>query len=259
LTIWQAIFLGMVQGFTEFIPVSSSGHLVIFQHIFGVQGNSLTFDVLVHIGTLAAVLVAFWHDIVAIIKKPFAKITYLIIVACIPAGLIGYYLQPLVASAFESLLVVGIGLLITGIILKFTDMVTHNSLNLKEEQETTFVNALFIGLLQGIAIVPGISRSGSTIAAGLVAGLDRPFAARFSFLIAIPVILGAGLMQIKDLSSLAITGSIFPYIIGPLTAAICGFLAIKIVMNVVSNGRIAIFSYYCWIVGALSIGAYFYY
>lgn len=258
MTILQAMFLGMVQGLTEFIPVSSSGHLVIFQHLLGIQGSSLTFDVLVHMGTLLAVLAAFWRDIAAILKRPLAKITYLIIVGCIPAGLMGYFVQPLFAK-FENLLVVGIGLLITGMILKFSDMVTHNSLNSKDAEETTYGDALFIGLLQGIAIVPGISRSGATIAGGLVAGLDRTFAARFSFLVAIPVILGAGLVQMKDFSVMAITGSIVPYIVGPLTAAIFGFMAIKIVMNMVRNGRIAIFSYYCWIVGALSIGAYFYF
>ncbi len=258
MTILQAMFLGMVQGLTEFIPVSSSGHLVIFQHILGIQGSSLTFDVLVHMGTLLAVLVAFWHDIFAILKKPFAKITYLIIVGCIPAFLMGYFVQPLFEK-FENLLVVGIGLLITGMILKFSDMVTHNSLNMKKVQDTTYGDALFIGLLQGIAIVPGISRSGATIAGGLMAGLDRTFAARYSFLLAIPVILGAGLVQMKDFSSMAITGSVAPYVIGPLTAAIFGYLAIKIVMNMVRNGRIAVFSYYCWIVGVLSIAAYFYF
>lgn len=261
MTILQAIILGMVQGLTEFIPVSSTGHLVIFQHIFGIQGNPLTFDILVHLGTLLAVFVAFWRDIAAILKKPFSKITYLIIVGCIPAGLMGYFLQPIFEKAFESLLVVGIGLLITGGILKLSEMFTYNSLNMKEVRETTYLDVLFIGLLQGIAIVPGISRSGSTIAGGLLAGLDRTFAARYSFLVAIPVILGAGLVQLKDfsLSSLAVTGSIIPYIIGSLAAAIFGLLAIKIVMNLVRNGRLSIFSYYCWIVGALTIGAYFYF
>lgn len=261
MTIIQAIFLGMVQGLTEFIPVSSSGHLVIFQHIFGVQGSPLTFDVLVHIGTLAAVFVAFWNDIAAILKKPFSKLTYLIIVGCIPAGLMGFFLQPIFEKAFESLLVVGIGLLITGGVLKLSEMVTHNSLNMKEVRETTYLDVLFIGLLQGIAIVPGISRSGSTIAGGLLAGLDRDFAARYSFLVAIPVIMGAGLVQLKDFSfsAIAITDSIVPYIVGPLTAALFGYLAIKIVMNLVRDGRLSIFSYYCWVVGALTIGAYFYF
>lgn len=260
LTILQALVLGMVQGLTEFLPVSSSGHLVIFQHLFGLQGGVLSFDVLLHIGTLGAVFVAFWEDILAILKKPFSKLTYLIIVGCIPAGLMGFFLQPMFEKAFESLLVVGIGLLITGLVLKGSELVAEKSLNMKEVRETSYMDALFIGLLQGIAIVPGISRSGSTIAGGLLAGLDRTFAARYSFLVSIPVILGAGLVQLKDLSPSEFTGmSIIPYIVGPLTAAIFGFFAIKIVMKLVSNGRLSIFSYYCWIVGAATIGAYFYF
>lgn len=258
MTILQALFLGMVQGLTEFLPVSSSGHLVIFQHIFGIEGESLAFDVLVHLGTLVAVFVAFWDDIAAILRKPFSKMTYLIIVGCIPAGLMGYFLQPLFVKAFESLLVVGIGLLITGGVLKVSEAIAEKSLNMKEVRETSYWDVLFIGLLQGIAIIPGISRSGSTIAGGLLAGLDRTFAARYSFLVAIPVIMGAGLVELKDFSATAVTGSLAPYIIGPVTAAVFGYLAIKIVMKLVRNGRLSIFSYYCWIVGAATIGAYFY-
>ncbi|MDD3365583.1 MAG: undecaprenyl-diphosphate phosphatase [Syntrophomonas sp.] len=260
LTILQAMVLGMVQGLAEFLPVSSSGHLVIFQHLFGLQEGALSFDVMLHIGTLVAVFVAFWEDIFNVLRKPFSKLTYLIIVGCIPAGLMGFFLQPYFEKAFESLLVVGIGLLITGLVLKGSEMVAEKSLNMKEIRETSYLDVLFIGLLQGIAIVPGISRSGSTIAGGLLAGLDRTFAARYSFLVSIPVILGAGLVQLKDLSPSELTGiSLIPYIVGPLTAAIFGFFAIKIVMKLVSNGRLSIFSYYCWIVGAATIGAYFYF
>jgi undecaprenyl-diphosphatase len=258
LTIIQALVLGMVQGLTEFLPVSSSGHLVIFQHLFGIKGSPLTFDVLVHLGTLLAVFVAFWDDIAAIFKKPFSRLTYLIIVGCIPAGLMGFFLKPLFARAFESLLVVGIGLLITGVVLKVSEIVSDNSLVMKEVRETGYLDVLFIGLLQGIAIVPGISRSGSTIAGGLLAGLDRTFAARYSFLLSIPVILGAALVQLKDFTPDTVTGSMVPYIVGPLTAAVFGYFAIKIVLKLVENGRLSIFSYYCWIVGALTIGGYFF-
>jgi Uncharacterized bacitracin resistance protein len=214
---------------------------------------------MVHVGTLVAVVAAFWEDIAAILKKPFSRITYLIVVGCIPAGLIGYFLQPLFEKAFQSLLVVGIGMLITGVILKFSDMVAHNNLNMKNEIDTSYGNALFIGLMQGIAIVPGISRSGSTIAAGLVAGLDRNFAARYSFLLSIPVILGAALFEIKDAASLVLAGGVLPYAAGLVTAAISGFMAIRIVMKVVGEGRISIFSYYCWLVGVLTIAAQLYF
>lgn len=258
MTSLQALFLGMVQGLTEFIPVSSSGHLVIFQHIMGIK-DALAFDVMVHMGTLAAVFVAFWEDILAILKKPFSRLTYLLVVGCIPAALMGYFLQPLFEKAFESLLVVGIGLLITGVILKLSEQVAEHSLNMKQIRETSYGDVLFIGLLQGIAIVPGISRSGSTIAGGLLAGLDRTWAARYSFLVSIPVILGAGLVKAKDLSVNPINGSMLPYLLGFITAAIFGYLAIKIVMRLVREGRLSIFSYYCWVVGTATIIASFWY
>ncbi|MDD4803049.1 MAG: undecaprenyl-diphosphate phosphatase [Syntrophomonas sp.] len=260
MTILHALALGIVQGLTEFLPVSSSGHLVILQHLFGIEEGALTFDVLLHIGTLMAVFAAFWKDIFAIIKKPFSRLTYLIIVGCIPAGLMGFFLQPLFEQAFQSLLVVGIGLLITGFVLKGSELVAEKSLNMKEIRETSYLDVLFIGLLQGLAIVPGISRSGSTIAGGLLAGLDRTFAARYSFLVSIPVILGAGLVQLKDFSAAELTGvELLPYVIGPVTAALFGFLAIKVVMRLVKEGRLSIFSYYCWLLGAATIGAHFFF
>lgn len=254
MTLWQAIVLGAVQGLTEFLPVSSSGHLVIFQHIFNAAQEPLTFDVLVHLGTLVAVFIAFWSDIVAILKKPLDKLTYLILVGCIPAGLAGYLLAPLVESAFESLLVVGIGLLFTGFILKLSEYLSFSLFNLKGIEETTYGNAIFIGIMQALAILPGISRSGSTIAGGLLAGMDRELAARFSFLLSIPVILGAAVFELSDVLGTGIPGHLIaPYIAGPVVAALFGYLAIKVVMNLVRQGRLSIFSYYCWGVGALTL------
>jgi undecaprenyl-diphosphatase len=189
----EAFILGIIQGLTEFLPVSSSGHLVIFQHLFGIH-EGITFDVVVHLGTLVAVFIAFWDDIVFILRKPFSRISYLILIGIIPAGLAGYLLAPLVEQAFESLLVVGLGLIFTGVVLKYSEWMSERYLGLKQSEETSFKDALFIGCLQALAIIPGISRSGSTIAAGLMAGLDREFVARFSFLLSIPVILGAGVL-----------------------------------------------------------------
>ncbi len=258
MTTFQAIILGIVQGLTEFLPVSSSGHLVIFQHIFGIQEAPLTFDVIVHLGTLVAVFIAFWGDIVDIVKKPFSRITYLILVGIIPAGLAGYLLAPMVEKAFESLLVVGLGLIFTGLVLKYSEILSRQHLGFKLCEGTSYKDALFIGLIQALAIVPGISRSGSTIAAGLVAGLDREFAARFSFLLSIPVILGAGVFQLKDVLEYgSMTGSVVPYAVGFVTSAAFGYLAIKVVLNLVREGRLSIFSYYCWVVAALTLGAYF--
>jgi undecaprenyl-diphosphatase len=259
LTILEALILGAVQGLTEFLPVSSSGHLVIFQHLLGMQEAPLTFDVLVHIGTLAAVFIAFWDDIVSILKKPFTKLTYLIILGSIPAGFIGYYLAPLFERAFESLLVVGLGLIFTGLVLKVSETIANKALGLKETLETTYADVIFIGFFQALAIIPGISRSGSTIAAGLVTGMDRNYAARFSFLLSIPAIIGAGVFKLKDLFTIGIPANcVAPYILGPLTAAVFGYFAIKVVLDLVKNGKLSVFSYYCWSVAVLTLGAYFF-
>ena len=254
LTLFQAIVLGAVQGLTEFLPVSSSGHLVIFQHIFAIEEPPLTFDVLVHLGTLIAVFVAFWDDIWGILKKPFCRLTYLLIVGCIPAGLAGFLLAPYFEKAFESLLVVGIALIFTGILLSLSERLSKKHVGLKEADETGFSDALFIGILQAMAIIPGLSRSGSTIAAGLIAGLDREFAARFSFLLSIPVIIGAAIFELSDVFVTGIAANnILPYILGPLTAAIFGFFAIKVVLGLVRRGKLSYFSYYCWIVAAITL------
>ncbi|MBO8158553.1 undecaprenyl-diphosphatase UppP [Thermosyntropha sp.] len=258
MTTLQAFILGMVQGLTEFLPISSSGHLVIFQHLFGLEEAPLTFDVLLHMGTLVAVFIAFWRDIVAILKKPFDKLTFLILVGIIPAGLAGYFLEDYVSMAFESLLVVGLGLIFTGAILKISENYANNNILLKKAEEISYKDALFIGILQAFAILPGISRSGSTIAAGLFAGLDRDFAARFSFLLSIPVILGAGIFQLKDLSFAVVEAAdIAPYVVGMLSAALFGYFAIKVVLRLVKRGRLAVFSYYCWIVAVFSLAMYF--
>jgi len=259
LTILQSIWLGIIQGLTEFLPVSSSGHLVIFQHILGMKEAPLTFDILLHWGTLIAVFIAFWDDIVAIVKRPFCKLTYLIILGCIPAGLAGVFLQSYFEKAFESLLVVGLGLIFTGFILKRSEKISRKNLGFVDESEASYMDVLIVGLMQAIAIIPGISRSGSTIAGGLIAGFSRDFAARFSFLLSIPVILGAGLIQLKDAAITSLIGSnILPYIIGPLTAAVFGLLAIKVVMKLVRQGRLSVFSYYCYALGILTISAHFF-
>lgn len=250
----EAVILGLVQGLTEFLPISSSGHLVIFQHLLGMKEPPITFDVFVHMGTLVAVFIVFWPDIASILRRPFSKLTYLIVVGCIPAGLMGILLEPLFEKAFQSLMVVGIGLIITGCLLVLSEKVADNSIQPKDWTRTTYWDALVIGIMQGIAITPGISRSGSTIAGSLLRGLDREYAARYSFLLSIPVILGAVLMQIKDLtaSSFAAT-DLLPLLVGPLVAAVSGYFAIKIVLKLIKGGRLSVFAYYCWTVGLIVV------
>jgi len=254
----QAIILGAVQGLTEFLPVSSSGHLIIFQNLLGLQNTPLAFDVLVHIGTLVAVFIAFWGDIAVLLRKPWSKLTFLIIVGCIPAAVAGFLLEPIFEQTFKSLLVVGIGLLITGGILMVSEKWALAKPGLKEVEETTYWDVIWVGVLQAIAIIPGISRSGSTISAGLFAGMERPFAARFSFLLSIPVILGAGLLELKDLGGAAITS--IPgasMAAGLISAAFFGFVAIKVVMRLVNQGRLSVFSWYVWALGIVTLVVYF--
>lgn len=257
MTVIQALILGAVQGLTEFLPVSSSGHLVLFQHLLGIQEPPLTFDIMVHVGTLVAVFIAFWPDIADIIRKPFNRLTYLIIVGCIPAGLAGYILQDLFEKSFSSVLVVGLGLLFTGAILMAAEKYSRAYTGLKEIHETTYMDVIWIGLMQALAIVPGISRSGSTISAGLFMGMDRVFAARFSFLLSIPVILGAAMLQLKDIAAVGMNGiTLIPMTVGFITAIGFGYFAIKIVLQIINQGRLSVFSYYCWALGAIALVAY---
>ncbi|NLX89390.1 MAG: undecaprenyl-diphosphate phosphatase [Syntrophomonadaceae bacterium] len=257
MTVIQAIILGAVQGLTEFLPVSSSGHLVIFQNLLGLQNTPLAFDVLVHIGTLLAVFFAFWDDIAVLLRKPWSKLTFLIIIGCIPAAIAGFLLEPIFEQTFKSLLVVGIGLLITGAVLMLSERWATARPGLKEVQETTYWDALWVGLLQAIAIIPGISRSGSTISAGLLAGMERPFAARFSFLLSIPVILGAGLVELKDLGGHALASiPVASMAAGLLSAAFFGYIAIKVVLRLVNQGRLSVFSWYVWALGIVTLVMY---
>jgi undecaprenyl-diphosphatase len=257
LSIIEALLLGLVQGLTEFLPVSSSGHLVIFQHLLGIQEPPLTFDTLVHLGTLIPVFVVFWPDIAEILKKPFSRLPILVVVGCIPAAAMGILLEPVFEKAFESLLVVGIGLLITGFILVLAEKLSTRDLRNKNWSTMTAWDAILIGVMQGIAITPGISRSGSTIAGSLLRGLNREYAARFSFLLSIPVIMGAGLLQLKDLPAGAFAGlNWIPYLVGPAVAAVSGYVAIKLVLRFVKSGRLSVFSYYCWAVGLITLVSY---
>lgn len=269
----QAIIMGMVQGLTEFLPVSSSAHLVIVPELMGVK-SSLAFDTLLHVGTLVAVVGYFWKDILAMIKAfissltdifhgnfkqgikedSFKRLTWLVLVGTIPAGLMGVLFKDQFESLFSSITAVGFFLLITGVILWGAEWITkRNSENQdKEVKDVTFANSLVIGLFQGFAIAPGISRSGSTIAAGLFLGLDRKLAARYSFLLSIPAILGAALIQAKDIVSF--DSGIGVLIGGFISALIFSYLAVKFMMSYIQKHSLIVFSYYCWIVGALTLG-----
>jgi len=268
----QAIIMGMVQGLTEFLPVSSSAHLVIAPELLGTQ-SSLAFDTLLHVGTLLAVIGYFWKDITSMIKSfvsslldiprgkfkegvaddPYKRLAWLVVVGTIPAGLMGVLLKSEFEDLFNSVTIVGFFLLVTGVILWGSEWIAKRNIDKKgkDVKEVSFTNSLVIGVFQGLAIAPGISRSGSTIAAGLFSGLERKLAARYSFLLSIPAILGAALIQAKDIVSFDANTEVL--IAGFLSAAIFSYLAVKFMMGYIQKHSLNIFAIYCWIVGALTI------
>jgi undecaprenyl-diphosphatase len=264
----QGIILGILQGLTEFLPVSSSGHLVLGQIFFGMTQSQLIFDISVHVGTLLAVLVVYASDILAmlsslsgffskaVLSKPVAhlvkedqhlKMAGLIVMASIPTAVIGLVLKQFEQVLFTSEVLVGFMLILTGTILWFSRNYYDNK---NRTQAFGIKKALIIGVTQGLAVIPGISRSGSTIAAGMVLGLDRHNAARFSFLLSIPAIVGAEILGLKDILSEGL--SIDP-VTGYATIAsfITGLIALKILLRLVHSGRFHLFAPYCWLLGSL--------
>ncbi|MCD6184452.1 MAG: undecaprenyl-diphosphate phosphatase [Deltaproteobacteria bacterium] len=266
----QAIILGIIQGLTEFLPVSSSGHLVIFQNIFGLKEGALSFDINVHIGTLLVVLICFRHEILSIIlsifrctnmlikqKKsipeiysdPDFKLAFLIITGSVPTAILGLMFHNIADRLFSSITMVGLMLICTGFILWFTRYLTKSA---RDINGFTIKNSLVIGLVQGFAIIPGISRSGSTIAAGLYLGLTRETAARYSFLLSIPAIMGAELLNIKNLQA----GAMLPdkiTLLGMLASFIAGYSALKVLLFIVKKGNMHFFAPYCWIAGIATL------
>ena len=258
--IYQGILLGILQGITEFLPVSSSGHLVLGQHFFNLTEPMLAFDISVHMGTLAAIVIVFFKDIknicLATLKpgssKSDIKLLLLIITGCLPTAILGYAIKTFENVIFSSVLLVGCMLIITGIILQLTKKKQNaqisNQANSMTTSNFTFKSAFFIGVCQGIAVIPGISRSGTTISAGLFAGLDRKMAAKFSFLLSIPAIIGAELLQLTE--SLG-----KPFIItkatifGTLASFITGYIALVFLLRIVNKGKLHLFAPYCWIAG----------
>jgi len=258
---FESFILGIVQGLTEFLPISSSGHLVIVQHLFGIVTDNLAFEVAVHAGTLLSVVAVYYADLGRMIAsiygrffrlrnaQPFRNDSYFrlsvfIIVATIPAVILGLTLNDYFERIFHSVTLVGITLMITGLILLSTRWVKTAGC------ELTFGKSILIGCAQAIAILPGISRSGSTISGGLWCGLDRVEATRFSFLLAVPAILGALVLHLKELAGMALAGSTAVILtIGFLTSFLVGYFAIRFLLKVVQSGKFSWFGYYCVALG----------
>lgn len=246
MNIWEAILLGVVQGLTEFLPVSSSGHLVLFQNILGVQGELLFFDVMLHIGTLVAVFVIFFKDILDLFKPPF-KTMGLLILATLPAGLVMLLLSDQIEALFEGRFL-WIGFLITAVMLLVTEYVGRKY---PKDRPLDLKVSLFMGFAQAVAVVPGISRSGATISGGVYAGAKRQTVAKFSFLMSVPVILGSGLVEVikvQDWNAVAI-----PCVLaGMLAAALSGFLAIKLMLKLIQKCDYKWFSLYLIVLAAIT-------
>ncbi len=258
----------MVQGLTEFLPVSSSGHLVLVPEFFNIPAPTVAFDVLVHVATLVAVLGYFIRDVSKIVLsvvapgrlknrqevKYWRRLLVWLVIGSIPAALAGFLLSGFFESLFDSTLAVGVFLLVTSLLLSGADFalgrVRPDTLKLDKMRAG---DALIVGCFQALAIAPGLSRSGSTIAAGVFLGFDRQTAARFSFLLSIPVIIGAFLFKLRDIGGAVSGTSGGAYAVGAIAAAISGFVAVYFLMRYVKEHRLRAFAIYTALLGVLVI------
>lgn len=265
----EAIILGVVQGLTEFLPISSSGHLVIVKGVLDVDSAGIVMEVALHFGTMIAVCTFFRKDIAAIIRDVISSIRKLldgaglqralsedkntvlflmIVIATVPTVAIALLFRGLFEKAFDLPLLASVMIIVTGIVLWFT-----KSIRARGAARKTFriVDALTVGTVQGMSIIPGVSRSGSTIAAATFLGIDAELSARFSFLLSIPVIIGAAISKSGELNGAAVVP--LHIISGAVVAAIVGYLALFFLINLIKKGKLHLFSYYCWGVGLFSV------
>lgn len=289
MSLLEAILMGIIQGVTEFLPVSSSGHLALFKILFDVEDVGLLFDVILHLGTLIAIFAVYYKDLWKMIREGFAiladvcrnigiffsnvskkekggyyrvicngyrKFVMLVIVSTIPTGIIGVLDAGLVEKASKLLIVPGICLILTSMLLLLAD---HCKGGEKMPRQVTYSNAFMIGIAQGVATMPGLSRSGTTIAACLLSGFNRKFAVKYSFIMSIPAVLGSLVFELSDLADVSFTSTeIAYYLIGMAVAAIVGYICIKAMLYVVRQKRFTVFAVYCLLVGIISVGVYFY-
>ena len=290
MSILQAIILGIVQGIAEFLPVSSSGHLAIVQNIFHIETDGgLFFDVMLHLGTLVAIFVVYRKDILRmiietlnmcgdifynlksyiqnqrsysalryrkIVKNNYRKFVVLVLVSTIPTGVIGYMGRHLVEKASATLIVPGICLILTSVLLIVSEMAPDGK---KIPRDISYGSGFLIGAAQGCATLPGLSRSGTTIAACMMSGYDRRFAVRYSFIMSIPAILGAALVEIKDIGSEGLSGGmVLNGLIGAVVAGCVGYVCIKTMLSVVRKKKFKGFAIYRFVVGVIAIIANFF-
>jgi undecaprenyl-diphosphatase len=257
----SAALLGIVQGLTEFLPVSSSGHLVLFEHYLPIQGDPVAFDLVLHLGTLLPVLLVYRQDLLGIVRdlaggeeplmsRPGVRLLLLMVAGTIPTGLIGVLFKDTFESLFSAQLYVGIAFAVTGLVLWLTRYIPTGT---ETEQTLSWWKGVLVGIVQGLAITPGISRSGSTIAAGMLLGIERESAARLSFLLSIPAILGAFILKSRDLESWDV--SIMPMAVGFIAAALSGYLALRVLLLIVKKGDFSWFALYLWPLSIFAIAS----
>ncbi len=260
----DTILLGIVQGLTEFLPVSSSGHLVLFEHLLGLREPELLLDTSLHLGTLLAVCLFFRNDLIRMVQGTwtvitreqgpslgdtrYASLTLMVVIGSIPTALMGVFFKDWIEGLFASVTFAGVMLLFTGAIVGLTRFIPRSY---GTREHVTWLMALAVGTAQGFAIMPGISRSGATIVCALLLGLKRDMAGRFSFLLAIPAIVGAVALQL-DAQAFDRIG-ILPLLTGFTASALVGLLALKVLMGMVRKGHLYYFAPYCWLVGLLII------
>jgi undecaprenyl-diphosphatase len=257
-----ALLLGLLQGFTEFLPISSSGHLVLAQSLIpDFSQPGVLFDVTLHIGTLIAVILYFWKDLWALALSLFSpldeeradyrRLLWLLIVGSIPTAVIGLLFRKQFEGMFTDIRGTGVWFIITGILLFLTDRVSGKG---RQLSEMSFLDAVVIGIAQGLSIIPALSRSGATIAAGVFLGLERELLVRYSFLLSIPAIAGAFVLELVAHRHDAMTSAdLLAYGIGTLAALVVGYWSIAVLLNMTRSRQLSVFAYYCWIVGALTL------
>lgn len=271
MSVWTAALLGLVQGIAEFLPISSSGHLSIISNLFNlseVQNGHLLFDVLLHLATLISILIVYWQDILQMLfevlgfvnlgplagqrqqRYPAARMFIMIVVATLPLFLILPIREQLESLYYRNIFI-GVAIILTGCMLYVSDKMIPGK---KTERSMTISDALIIGLCQCVATIPGLSRSGTTITAGIATGLRRDYAVKFSFLLSIPAVLGANILSIADAFKAGIVwGNVPAYLVGMAVALISGVASIHFLRYISAKGRFGGFAYYCWVVGVLAI------
>lgn len=271
MSIWNAVILGLVQGLTEFLPVSSSGHLSIMNNLFSMtmtDDGHLFFDVLLHLGTLGSICIVYWKDIKQMLletlgivnlgplagarqeRYPGARTFFMIVMATLPLLLI-LPVKDMIETLYYNNIFIGIALVLTGCMLYVSDRMKPGK---KTEGGITVLDAIIIGLCQCVAVVPGLSRSGTTITAGIATGLRRDFAVKFAFLMSLPAVLGANILSLVDAVREGIDWTCVPaYLVGMVAAFVSGIAAISLIKYIADKGKFGGFAYYCWVMGVLSI------